>query len=422
MGHPTLLVQLLVILVVSRAVSWALRWLGQPPVIGEMITGLLLGPIVFGAMAPTWQGALFAPSSLGGLNSLSTIGLVLFMFIVGAELRFPSGARRQMRDASYVGGFSVLLPAVLGLCIAPMLYAGYAPKGIDFWPFAMFIAVSVAITALPVMARILKDRHLTQSEPGQLAIAAAAVTDVFAWVALALVVALISAHGNWAPFWRTCIGLAVVVAAGLGVLRPLLVRWLAHRAPDGRPANTLLAILLAGAIAFAAVTDWLGLHAVFGAFLFGLCLPRDDRLLHSLIERIEHVAVLVLLPIFFVLSGLNTTPNMLTGGAGLAMAAVLAVAIVGKVLGGLAGARLAGRSWRTSLAVGSLMNARGLMELIVIKVGLDIGAIDQRMYTILLIMAILTTVMTTPMVLAFTQRVGANETANKVTPDSRPHQ
>jgi len=302
-----------------------------------------------------------------------------------------------------------------------MLYSGYAPSGVGFWAFAMFVAVSVAITALPVMARILKDRQLTQSEPGQLAIAAAAVTDVFAWVALALVVALVSAHGDWAPFWRTCIGLAAVVAVSLGVLRPLLARLMTHRAPDGRPAHTLLAMLLIGAIGFAAVTDWIGLHAVFGAFLFGLCLPRDDRLLHALVERIEHLAVLILLPVFFVLSGLNTTPDMLNGGAGLAMAAVLAVAILGKVLGGLAGARLAGRSWRTSFAVGSLMNARGLMELIVIKVGLDIGAIDQRMYTILLIMAIVTTVMTTPMVLAFTRTSEAKDIAGKMASKSGPH-
>ena len=165
----------------------------------------------------------------------------------------------------------------------------------------------------------------------------------------------------------------------------------------------MLAFLLIGAFSCAAVTEWLNLHAVFGAFIFGLCLPRDDRLLKALVERIEYVAIVALLPVFFVLSGLSTTANLFNGSAGLALLIVLGVAIAGKLLGGTAGARISGLGWRDSFAVGSLMNARGMMELIVMKVGLDAGVIDQRMFTLLLIMAIVTTMMTTPMLLYFTR-------------------
>jgi Kef-type K+ transport system membrane component KefB len=403
MGHPLLLVQLLVILLASRALSWCLRWLGQPPVIGEMIAGLMLGPMVFGALAPEWQASLFPKESLAALGSLSTLGLVLFMMVVGAELRLPGGLRKQLGTAGWIGGLAVLLPMALGLGATPWLYDDFAPPGVGFWPFATFMATAGAITALPVMARILKDRKLTHSMPGRLAIAAAALADALAWLMLALVVALISAHGNWAPFWRTAAGLVVLLAVAFGVLRPLCNYLLARHAPDGKPDRAVLAFLLIGAFSCAAVTEWLNLHAVFGAFIFGLCLPRDDRLLKALVERIEYVAIVALLPVFFVLSGLSTTANLFNGGAGLALLIVLGVAIAGKLLGGTAGARISGLGWRDSFAVGSLMNARGMMELIVMKVGLDAGVIDQRMFTLLLIMAIVTTMMTTPMVLYFTK-------------------
>ncbi|MBB3226367.1 Kef-type K+ transport system membrane component KefB [Luteibacter sp. Sphag1AF] len=404
MGAALLLVQLVVILLTARALAWVLRWFGQPPVIGEMIAGLALGPLVFGAIAPDTQAALFTKASLPALQSLSTLGLVLFMFVVGAELRMPGGARRQLGHATRVGVLAVALPMLLGVAAAPALYPRFAPEGVAFWPFALFLATAVAITALPVMARILKERQLTQSEPGRLALASAAVADALAWVALAMVVALISAHGNWVPFWQTLGGMLGLAALCFGLFRPLLTRMLARHAADGRPHGGTLVVLLVGALACAAATEWLNLHAVFGAFLFGACLPRDDRLLATLTERIEHVAVLLLLPVFFALAGLNTSRDAFAGGAGLALLLILLVAIAGKVLGGMAGARWAGQSWRDSFAIGSLMNARGLMELIVIRVGLDAGVIGQEMFTMLLVMAIVTTVMTTPMLMWFMKR------------------
>lgn len=397
MGHlPLLLVQLAVILTAARLLALLLRRLGQPPVIGEMLAGIVLGPIVFGALAPEWHGAIFPRGGLAGLDGLSQIGLVLFMFIVGAELRVPGGAS-QMRSAGWVGVLGVLLPMGLGLLIAPMLHQRFAAAGAGFWPFALFMSASMAITAFPILARILKERDMTHTPIGRLSLASAALADVLAWIMLALVMALASAGAGWGVLTRMLIGLVGLAIVAFGVLRPLLARAVARHAADGKPSGGLLGVLMIGTFACAALTEWLGLHAVFGAFLFGACLPRDDRLLATLIERVQHIAVIVLMPVFFALAGLNTTPDAFTMTALPALLLILAAAVVGKVLGAGSGARMAGLGWRDAFAVGALMNARALMELIVMKVGLDSGLIGNEIFTMLMVMAIATTLMTTPL-------------------------
>jgi Kef-type K+ transport system membrane component KefB len=253
------------------------------------------------------------------------------------------------------------------------------------------------------MARILKERGMTQTNVGQLAMTSAAVADVLAWIALALVVVLANSVRDWSAFLRQIAGIAVLAVVVFGVFRPLIARWLAKYANDGQPAGALLAVLLIGTFACAYATGLLGVHPVFGAFLFGACVPRDDRLLHALIERIEHVAVLVLMPVFFALAGLNTTRDVFVGAGLGGLALILVVAIVGKIMGAALGARACRHSWRESMAVGSLMNARGLMELSVMKVGLDIGVIGPPAFTMLLVMALVTTIMTTPMVMFFSR-------------------
>ncbi len=399
-----LLLQLVIILATARACGLLLRYVGQPPVIGEMAAGIVLGPIVFGALFPEFHAQLFTKASLPALSSLSTLGLVLFMFIVGAELRAPDGVRAQVKAAGLVGVLSVLLPMGLGIAVSPLLYP-LAPDGVGFWPFALFMAAAMSITAFPILARILKERGMTQTRIGRLALSSAAIADVLAWIMLALVVALIGTEGQgYAGFLKTTLGLAVMAAVVFGVLRPLFARLLRRYAPDSRPAGAMLALLMIGMLVCAAITQWMGLHEVFGAFLFGACLPRDDKLLRTLIERLEYVAVIVLMPIFFALAGLNTTPDAFVGAGLGAMALILGAAVLGKIVGGAAGARLAGYSWRDSMAVGSLMNARALMELIVIKVGLDAGLIGPELFTMLLVMAILTTVMTGPLVTLFVGR------------------
>jgi len=396
MAYSPLLLQLVIILGTARVLGLLLRFFGQPPVIGEMAAGLVLGPVVLGAIAPAWHAQLFAPATLPALDSLSQIGLVLFMFIVGAELRMPDGARRQLIAASWIGVGSVVLPMALGLGVAALVYPGLAPVGVGFWPFALFMAAAMSITAFPVMARILKERSLTHTELGQLSLASAAIADVLAWIMLALVIVLAGAGHDWMKFARLIIGTVIVAAIIFGVCGPLFARLVARHAADGNVRSGLLALLLIATFAAAAATSYLGVHPVFGAFLFGACLPRDNRLLKTLVERVETLAVVGLMPIFFALAGLSTTSKAFVGAGFGALALILAAAVFGKVLGSAVTARASGNSWRMSLSVGSLMNARGLMELIVMKVGIDIGVIGPELFTMLLVMALVTTVMTGP--------------------------
>lgn len=404
MPHSPLLLQLVLILGTARVLSMLLRRLGQPPVIGEMTAGIVLGPIVLGALLPEWHAQVFEPSSLPALDGLSQVGLVLFMFIVGAELRAPHGARRQLIDAGWISVMSVLVPMAFGIGAAVLLYERFAPAGVTFPVFALFMASAMSITAFPIMARILKERRMTHSVIGRLSLTSAALADVLAWIMLALVVVLADAREDWTRFWTMLGGLGVLAAVVLGAGRPLLARLLSRFSRDGRPEGPLLAVLLIGTFACAYATKLLGVHPVFGAFLFGAALPRDDRLLETLIERVEYVAIIVLMPVFFALAGLNTTPSAFVGTGLAALLIVLGAAVAGKVLGGAAGARIAGYPWRTALAVGSLMNARALMELIVMKVGLDAGVIGKDLFTMLMVMAILTTFMTGPLLTLFTGR------------------
>ncbi|WP_225765756.1 cation:proton antiporter [Stenotrophomonas sp. Marseille-Q4652] len=406
MPHSPLLLQLVVILATARLCGLLLRHLGQPPVIGEMAAGIVLGPIVLGSVFPQFHATLFSADSLPALSSLSMLGLVLFMFIVGLELRAPEGVRAQLRSAGWVGILSVLAPMALGICIAPWLHPAMAPAGVGFWPFALFMAAAMSITAFPIMARILKERGMTHTRIGQLSLSAAAIADVFAWIMLALVVALIGSGEGFAGFARTTLGLVVLCGVMFAAVRPLFAWLLRRHAADGQPSGMVLAALLVGVFASAATTQWLHLHPVFGAFLFGACLPRDDRLLRAMIERVEHLAIIVLMPIFFALAGLNTTADAFVGAGLGALALIMLAAVLGKVLGGAAGARIGGFGWRDSFAVGSLMNARALMELIVIKVGLDAGLIGQELFTLLLVMAIATTVMTGPLLTLFSGKRG----------------
>jgi len=404
MSATSLLLQLIVILTTARACGWLLRHVGQPSVVGEMAAGIVLGPVVMGALFPALHAQLFSKASLEGLSSLSTLGLVLFMFVVGLELRAHQGVRAQLRSAGYVGVLSVAAPLALGLAIAPALFPALAPAGVRFWPFALFIAAALSITAFPVMARILKDRGATQTRFGQLSLSAAAVVDVFAWVLLAFVVAMAGSGEGYAGLLKTTLGVVLLLGFMFFGLRPAYAWLLRTRAPDGEPSTTVMTALMIGLMLCAMLTEWLHLHAVFGAFLFGACLPRDDRLLNSLAQRIEPLSIVVLMPLFFALAGLGTTANAFSGASLGAMLLIVVVATVGKIAGGAVGARMAGYGWRESLATGSLMNARGLMELIVMKIGLDAGLIGPELFTMLLVMALVTTAMTGPLMTLFVGR------------------
>lgn len=398
-----LLVQLAVILVAARLCGMLLKHFGQPPVVGEMAAGLLLGPIVFGAWLPQWHGALFSASSLPALSGLATLGVTLFMFIIGVELRAPQGSRSHLRSAFLIGIPGVVLPLALGLSIAPLLYPQFAPQGLGFWPFALFIGAAMSVTAFPVLARILKDRNLTHSTPGRLALGAAVIDDACVWVFLAVVLALAGGSGGGGVLLAVLGGMALVAITFL-VLRPLYARLLQPAGDDDAWATSAFVWVLVGLLGCAAFAEWIGLHAVFGAFLFGICLPRDDRLLRALARRIEPLAIVLLMPVLFALAGQNTTPDIFVGAGVGAFALVLAVAIIGKIAGCAVGARLGGHGWRDSLSVGALMNARGLMELVVIKIGLDAGLIGPELFTMLFGMTLVTTLMASPLLRLFRSR------------------
>lgn len=392
-----LLIQVLLILVAARLCGFLLRWLGQPAVIGEMAAGLILGPIVFGTWLPELHATIFAKSSLPALSSLGTVGVALFMFVIGLELRAPRGTASQVRAAFYVGGLGIMLPLLLGVAVSPYLFEHYAPMGVGFWPFALFIAAAMSVTAFPVLARILRDRALTTSPPGRLALSAAVLDDGCVWVFLAMVLAL--AKGSTGSVLFTVVGAIGLVMGVFLVLKPIYARLL--RGNGEEPSSSVFAWLMIGILACAAAAEWIELHAVFGAFLFGLCLPRDDQLLETLVKRIEPIAVVLMMPIVFGLAGQNTTSGAFAGAGIGTLMIILIVAVAGKVGGCALGARLSGRSWREGLAVGSLMNARGLMELIAINIGYESGLIGPEMFTMLFIMTLVTTFISSPMVSYF---------------------
>jgi Kef-type K+ transport system membrane component KefB len=398
MNHSQVLLQIVVILCTAWLIGMVLRPLGQPFVVSEMLAGLVLGPTVLGAIAPGQQEQLFSLASLPALQGLVQLGVALFMFIMGLELRLPAGGRSMLRSAACVGTFSVLVPFGLGIAISPLLYAKFAPTGVGYWPFALFIAVSFSITAFPVLARIIKERAIGQTMLGQLAITAAAFADLLAWILVGFVLVFGSANSDTSQLLDMLGGLVLLVAVLFGIVRPLISRL---TSVEATPSGGLVASILIGALTTAYLARHIKIDEVFGAFLFGLSLPRNDRLLRWFAERIEYFAVVLLMPVMFALAGLQTTPAAFSGDATGIFALILLTAVVGKIAGGYLGARLAGYSNSVALSTGALMNARGLMELIVIRIGLDAGLIGPELFTMFFVMAIVTTLMTGPLLSMF---------------------
>ncbi|UVK97980.1 cation:proton antiporter [Pseudomonas sp. B21-048] len=391
-----LFLQIVFIILTAKVAGACLKKLGQPEVVGEMIAGFVLGPLVLGFFFPGAHHALFQGDAVTQLKVLSDLGILLFMFVVGAEFRMPE-QRTPFAQGKVllVAGCAIALPFALGIAITPLLYSTFAPVGTPHLGFNLFIATVFSVTAFPVLARILKERQMLDSEVGALSLMAAAVSDVCAWVLLAITAMSLQLDRQWQDLALRLCGLVALCAASFWCVRPLLSRWIAHL--EGTNTLTLLAVLLCGALIYGSITEWLQVHAVFGAFLFGACLPRDQRLLNMLVERVEHIAVIVLMPSFFALAGLNTTAATFSGVGVNLLGLVLLVAIIGKLLGGALGARFAGYSTPVAMRVGVLMNARGLMELVVLKIGLDLGIIGKELFTLFVIMTVVTTVMTGPL-------------------------
>ncbi|RYZ07075.1 MAG: hypothetical protein EOO73_13490 [Myxococcales bacterium] len=395
-GLVLLLAQIAAVLLVSRTLGFGARALGQPLVIAEMVAGIALGPSLLGWLLPHASAALFPASSTAVLKMLSQLGLVLFMFLVGIELD-PKLLKGRGKASVIISHSSIVVPFALGLGAAFWLHAGYAPPGVAFLPFALFLGISMSVTAFPVLARILTERGLFRSRVGAIAIACAAVDDVTAWCLLAVVVAIARAQGIVEAAWT--VGLSLLFSGFmLYVARPLLRR--AERyildkrgsLTPGLVAGVLFLLLLS-----AGITEAIGVHALFGAFLFGAVLPREGGLDKVMAHKLESVAVLLLLPLFFAFSGLRTRIGLVSGvGEWLVVLALIGLATLGKYGGSTLAARFTGSGWREASAIGVLMNTRGLMELIVLNVGLDLGVISPTLFAMLVIMALVTTFATTP--------------------------
>ncbi|HEU4722178.1 MAG TPA: cation:proton antiporter [Gemmatimonadaceae bacterium] len=388
--------QLVVVVTAARLCGALARRVGQPRVVGEMAAGLLLGPSVLGRLAPSVTDALFPAPSLAFVNALAQIGVLLFMFVVGLELDVAH-LRRRGRTALLASHASIVAPFLLGTALALALYERYAPSGVGFVPFALFMGAAMSVTAFPVLARILTDRNLTGTPLGSLAIACAAVDDVTAWCILAAVV-LVARAGDGGALVVTIAGTAVFATAMIMLGRPLLARLTARAARSADGGEGFLAVVLLVALGSAWVTERLGVHALFGAFLVGALLPKPSPVVEQLVARLRDLLVVLLLPLFFAFTGLRTAIALTADGATwMAYAAVLGVAIVGKLGGTSVAARVAGMSWRDALSLGALMNTRGLMELVILNVGLDIGVLSPPLFAMMVVMALVTTALTTPL-------------------------
>jgi Kef-type K+ transport system membrane component KefB len=389
-----LFLQMAVILVTARLVSAAFRLIGQPGVIGEMAAGILLGPSFLGIIAPEVMKGLFPESSMGPLYALSQVGLVLFMFLVGLELQ-PGSIRGSAKSVVFASQASILGPLVAGGLLAWGIH-DHLGNGVPLLPFVLFIGAAMGITAFPVLARILSDRGLMNTRVGSFAIACAAVDDVTAWCLLAVITVIARPDANATPLsWRFA-ALGVYILTMVAVVRPVLRRVLPTDAPQGPGRFGAVMILL---LASVWVTEALSVHALFGAFLAGIVMPKGGKLEAELGNRLESVTVVLLLPLFFAYTGLRTKMGLLNSvELWMLCGLILLVAVGSKLLVSAVVVRASGMSWRESLSVGILVNTKGLVELVILNVGLDLHIISPTLFSMMVIMALATTLMTAPLI------------------------
>lgn len=388
------LLALVTIITAARVMGSLFRRLGQPPVIGEIVAGLLLGPSLLGSLAPAAYAFLLPPTVVSSLQVIAQVGVILYMFLVGLELN-PEDLLRSPHTTIAISHASILLPFLLGSALALILYPALSTSDVPFTAFALFLGVSLSVTAFPVLARILSDRGMKSSALGAMALTCAAVGDVTAWCLLAFVVAFVHAESDGA--FQT-VGLTAAYIAFIFVaLRPLLTRLLRRLERRQRLSQDAIAAVLILLLASALATEAIGIHALFGAFLVGAVIPHESRIARHLCEHLEDVVVVLLLPVFFAFSGMRTQIQLVSGGsAWLLCGLIVLVASVGKLGGSALAARLSGQRWRDAAALGVLLNARGLVELVVLNVGLDLGVISPTLFAMLVIMALVTTFATSP--------------------------
>jgi Kef-type K+ transport system membrane component KefB len=395
--HPLaiLILQISSIILVARLFGFLANKIGQPTVIGEIIAGIVLGPSLLGLFLPEVSAFLFPAASLGNLQFLSQIGLILFMFIIGMELDIKV-LKNKADAALVVSHASIVFPYFLGMGLAYLLYQKFAPQNISFLEFSLFMGIAMSITAFPVLARIIQERGLTKTSLGAMAITCAAADDITAWCLLAAVVAIVKAGSFLSALYT--IGLAVVyVAFMIYAVQPVLRKmgdvYVSKEMVNKKVVGIVFLVLLLSAY----MTEIIGIHALFGAFLAGVIMPQNLSFKKILTEKIEDISLVLLLPLFFVFTGLRTHIDMLNDiSLWKTCGLIIFVAVLGKFGGSMVAARVVGQSWKDSLSIGALMNTRGLMELIVLNIGYDLGILSNEIFAMLVLMALTTTFLTGP--------------------------
>ncbi|MDO8965550.1 cation:proton antiporter [Algoriphagus sp.] len=395
--HPLaiLLAQIVTIILVARLFGWICQKIGQPTVIGEIIAGIVLGPSLIGLYFPEFSATLFPVASLGNLQFLSQIGLILFMFVIGMELDLKV-LRNKAHDAVVISHASIIIPFALGMGLAYYIYDSFAPSGVQFSSFGLFLGIAMSITAFPVLARIVQERGLQKTRLGTMVITCAAADDITAWCILAAVIAIVKAGSFVSALY--IIALAVLyVLLMVKVVRPFLGRIGSLYHTKESLTKPIVAIFFLTLILSSYATEVIGIHALFGAFMAGAIMPENLKFRNIFIEKVEDVALVLLLPLFFVFTGLRTEIGLLNDPylwkvTGL----IILVAVVGKFIGSALAAKFVGQNWKDSLTIGALMNTRGLMELVVLNIGYDLGVLSPEIFAMAVIMALVTTFMTGP--------------------------
>jgi Kef-type K+ transport system membrane component KefB len=381
------------VVIAGRLIGSLLRSIGQPPVIGEVLGGILLGPSLLGRLAPELSAYILPPSVAPFLNVVAQLGVILYMFLVGLELNGDL-LRIRAHATVAISHASIILPFVLGSMLALQLYPRLSTSDVPFTSFALFMGVALSITAFPVLARILTDRGMSRTELGAVALTCAATDDVTAWCLLALAVGVAQARIEDALV--VLLLTAAFIAVTFLAVGPAVGRWLS-RSGDRQPTQTVLAVTVVGLLVAALTTEGIGIHAVFGAFLFGAVIPHDSQLARALTNKLEDLVTILLLPAFFAFTGMRTQIGLVSGVSEWMMCGlIILVATAGKFGGSLVAARLTGMSWHQAASLGILMNTRGLMELIVLNIGLDLRVISPKLFTMMVLMALATTIATTP--------------------------
>lgn len=392
-----LLLQILIILVAARLLGTLFRKIGQPAVIGEIVAGILLGPSLFGRLAPEWFSKVFPAESLGNIEILSSFGLVLFMFVVGMELRL-SDIKLRLRSSVVISHAGIVIPFALSLPLSLYIYPDYVGNYTEFLPFALFVGIAMSITAFPVLARIIQENNMMRTPLGKLSLSTAAAGDITAWLMLAGIIA-ISQSGSLLSTVFNLLFLLVYLWIIFGIIRPLFS--IAGKVYNTTEviSHTLVGVIFVLLLSSSFVTELLSMHALFGAFMLGLVMPEDLSFRKIITDKVEDVALMLFLPLFFVSSGLQTELGLVNGiDAWLMLGVFVLIAVVGKVGGSYIAARMCGESPKDSLYLGVFMNTRGLMELVVLAIGYQMHILPPKIYAVLVLMTVITTVMTMPMI------------------------